>query len=160
MVGNTYKPMNGLWTSSERDDGESAWLDLCRDESRKDISAIEVHRFEVIGEPKIWVLKNDEQLIEAALELNLLPEWINRPYWEEYGEFSSRVQLDNWVNDRMKILLDCGEFWGEFNSIADAVHTPANAEFSNTWMSSFEVESTCWFKPERHLRRLSVRPWP
>jgi hypothetical protein len=34
------------------------------------------------------------------------------------------------------------------------------AKFSDPWMNSFEVESTCWFSPEQHLRHLGVRRWP
>ncbi|MCA3421105.1 MAG: hypothetical protein INF88_19620 [Roseomonas sp.] len=170
MTGNRFKPMNGFWTSSERKDGNSAWLDLCCDQGRLEkISAIEVHRFEVIGTPRVWVLKNDEQLIDAASRLKLLPEWIDSPDWHDYinvpshdadEELSGRYHLNKWINDQMEVLLDCGDFWGKFYSFADAVHTPADAKFSDPWMNSFEVESTCWFSPEQHLRHLGVRRWP
>jgi hypothetical protein len=80
MTRNRFKPTNRLWTSSERKDGNSAWLDLCCDQGRPEkISAIDVHRFGVIGTPRIWVLKNDAQLINDASRLKLLPEWIDSP---------------------------------------------------------------------------------
>jgi hypothetical protein len=52
-IGHWFKPKCGLWTSSERADGESAWLDLCRDPAQEEAVAVEVHRYEVIGAPRI-----------------------------------------------------------------------------------------------------------
>lgn len=160
LIGNTFKPMFGFWTSSDRGDGDTAWLDLCRDPERDEIHAIELHRFEVVGAPRIWVLRNDQQIVEAAIELQLLPDYSEVDDWRSYADASDHTDLDDWIEKRMDVLLDCGEFWWAFRPHADAVHVPTTAKFSGRWLSSFEVESTCWFEPDKHLRRVSVKPWP
>jgi hypothetical protein len=163
LVGSWFKPKFGLWTSSERADGESAWLDLCRDPAQEECTAVEVHRYEVIGTPRIWVLRTDAQLIETAIMLGLLaemrddPELWARPGWEEPEEAVWDVERQ--IMDRMDVLLKCDEFWGTLPRHADAVHVPADADFSGEWVGAFDVESTCWFRPESHMAHRGKRGW-
>lgn len=159
LIGHAFKPMFGFWTSSERGDGGTAWLDLCRDPERSNIRVTEVHRFVVVGQPRIWVLIDDKQLIDAAIELQLLPDYSEALDWRQYENVGDHQTLDDWIKQRMEVLLDCGEFWGAFRLHADAVHVPIAAKFNGPWLSSFEVESTCWFEPGKHLQRVRAWTW-
>jgi hypothetical protein len=151
LPGHGNKPSGLFWTSSERADGRSAWLDICC-LPRIGLRPVSVHRFHVTGSPRILVLRNRQQLIDLAFEWRLLRHYGDDEEWRQYCDAFESESWDDYVDRRMDVLLDSNEFWGLARNSYDAVNIPEDAAFREKWMKQFEVESTFWYRPHLFLK--------
>ena len=145
------KPAGFFWTSSERTDGSSAWLEICSNPpiSRPPVS---IHRFEVVDSPRILVLRRENDLLRLATEHGVVSAPPDTEDWREYAlEPHGGETLSQYLKRRVGVTLNTNEFWGVMQDHWDAVHVPEDAKFTEDWIGSFEIESTVWFRPQHFL---------
>ncbi|HEV8327620.1 MAG TPA: hypothetical protein VGQ08_09055 [Nitrospiraceae bacterium] len=162
FLGNVNKPNNGFWTFSERPDTGSTWLDVCASQSIKS-SPVEIHRFEVVGSPRILVLRRQQEILDLAFKWRLLSDHLltaefGNEEWREYADDAYASETaDEYIERSLEILLYDNRFWVKAGEYYDAVHAPADAAFHETWIASFEVESTFWYRPCLFLKHLGIK---
>lgn len=119
------KPAGGLWTSTMRPDGDSAWMEWRRSEHWEFVD--DVHLYALVPDPDAEVLVIDSQTdLREALSA--------------YG----RTDLDTTMADQFAPL--------DFESIAvdyDGIHLSAagqrDTRFSRPGLYGWDCESTLWF---------------
>ncbi len=140
-----FKPDAGFWTSSLDERGQSEWLSFSA--TAFEDADIVNHCFEVHGDPRILVLRDDADveklMIQLGLRLFSLDISIKRSIQGEDTPLNLAAEIkQSW--------LDNAKAWEWISKNYDAVHVPA--DFSRrSVLRPWDVESTVWFRPGAFL---------
>lgn len=71
IPGHSSKPSGLFWTSSETREWNSAWSEIC---TKPPIGRQpkQLHRYEVVNDPRVLIIREKSQLVEPAVELRLI----------------------------------------------------------------------------------------
>ena len=129
-----YKPPAAFWTSTLREDGTTPWREYL---GGIDCSADACFVFEVVGEPRVLMLRTDDDLQAAARNLGMEAEaeWLPR-LWD-------RAVME--------------AFWDKMAEVYDAIHVPEKHDRFGC-LNGWDCESTAWLRPADHLRLVAIKP--
>jgi hypothetical protein len=131
------KPPGAFYTSSLHD-GTTDWLRWAGQEMPKFLKD-EMYLFEVVGDPNILVLRDDEAVRREV---------------SRFGMRSCEHDPTDMLSDREFFRT----FWENIMRTYDALHIPDDRDHLSYPALHFNSESTAWFTPARHLVCVGIEP--
>lgn len=123
-----------FYTSSERPDGESAWTEWASTDMPR-LMRPASFRYEVTGEPKVLILRTDDDLISVFKQLGLIP------HGALIDEPSLPLMEESFRRD----------FRGRVVEQYDCIHIPRDFDRFSSSGLAYDCETTAWFRPGSFL---------